>query len=429
MKKVLVYPCGTEIGLEIFKAVNLSTHFELWGGSCSYDHGQFVYDKHIENLPFISDDSGEDDVVEFNNSIKKYGFDYIYPATDSVISVFSKYRKLLNAQIVAPEFETSEICRSKDATYRLLNSVIKTPKAYNIPEEVDSFPVFIKPDKGQGSVGAKKINNKSELIQALVEANKKMLILEYLPGNEYTIDCFTNNEGDLVFSQPRGRKRIKCGISVNTYKEDNSRFDEIAKKINSKLKQRGAWFFQVKENSENELVLLEVAARIAGTSAITRAYGVNLPLMTLHLFEGQKINDYIYKDIKVELDRAFENKYRIKCDYDVIYFDYDDTIICNEKINLKAIELAFKALNNGKKIKLITRHSGDIQKSLKKYRIVELFDEVIQIKDSQEKYTYMKEKNAIFVDDSYNERLKVKKHCGYSVFSPAEIECLLYREE
>jgi hypothetical protein len=61
----------------------------------------------------------------------------------------------------------------------------------------------------------------------------------------------------------------------------------LANKINKKLHFRGVWFFQVKENINGDLSLLEIAPRVAGTMALSRLKGVNLPLMSLFDFSGQ----------------------------------------------------------------------------------------------------------------------------------------------
>ena len=40
---ILVFPCGSEIGLEINNALKWSTHIELFGASSVDDHGKYVY--------------------------------------------------------------------------------------------------------------------------------------------------------------------------------------------------------------------------------------------------------------------------------------------------------------------------------------------------------------------------------------------------
>ena len=46
MKKVLVFPCGSEIGLEIERALKFNKDYELIGGSSVNDHGMFEYEKY-----------------------------------------------------------------------------------------------------------------------------------------------------------------------------------------------------------------------------------------------------------------------------------------------------------------------------------------------------------------------------------------------
>jgi len=48
--------------------------------------------------------------------------------------------------------KTCEITRSKSETYRMLEGVIAVPRLYASLAEVDVFPVFVKPDRGQGSI-------------------------------------------------------------------------------------------------------------------------------------------------------------------------------------------------------------------------------------------------------------------------------------
>ncbi|MDY2590727.1 MAG: ATP-grasp domain-containing protein [Agathobacter sp.] len=423
MKKVLVYPCGTEIGLEIYRALHNSIHYEIYGGSCSYDHGRFVYENHIDNLPFITDKSNEDEIKEFNKIIDEYNFDFIYPAMDGVLTVFSKYRQLLTPKVVAPDFETTCITRSKKNTYALFEKRLPVPYEYIDKSLINNFPIFVKPSVGQGSSGAQLIRNSSELEPINEEG---MLFLEYLPGSEYTIDCFTNQSGELLYARGRERKRIKGGISVNAVFVDRPEFMEYAKIINANLKQRGGWFFQLKEAEDGKLKLLEIASRIAGTSAIVRNIGVNLPLLTLDVFDHHSIDSVIVNEFDIELDRALSNTFKIDLVYDSVYVDYDDTIVVNGKVNLEIINFLYQCINNNKKIILLSKHDGDLEEELIMYRIKEIFDKIIHLERNQDKKDYIKG-NSIFIDDSYGERKQVWDACKVPVFDTHMIECLMER--
>lgn len=428
-KKILVYPCGTEIGLEVYRSIKYSKHFELIGGSSSYDHGCFVYKNHIADLPFIKDNSSKKEILEFIEKIQEYNIDFIYPAMDGVLYKFCEYKKLFNCEIIAPDFETAEITRSKTKTYEHFESKILTPKIYATPESIDNFPVFIKPDVGQGSIGAKIIYNENELKQSLAESKTKMLIMEYLPKNEYTIDCFTNNQGKLIFAQGRERKRIKSGISVNSIKKEDKRFLTIANIINKNLNQKGGWFFQVKENDEGDFVLLEIASRIAGGSSFCRIAGANLPLMSAFCFDNQVIDNVIVNDFNIELDRALMNNYKIEIDYNHVYVDYDDTIIVDGKINIQLISFLFQCINEGKKIILITKHTYDLGAELKKRRLNNIFDEIIHLEKNDKKYIFIKENKAIFIDDSYIERATVHNKLKIHTFDTHQLGALIKEGE
>ena len=115
----------------------------------------------------------------------------------------------------------------------------------------------MKPAVGQGARGTKLIQDAQSLAQCGWESGKHLL-LEYLPGNEFTIDCFTNAAGKLVYARGRGRRRIRDGISVNTLFVENEKFQLYAESINQMLQQKGAWFFQVREaeDQRGSIVLL-----------------------------------------------------------------------------------------------------------------------------------------------------------------------------
>lgn len=100
-KKVLVYPCGTEIALELHRALQYSTHYEIIGGTDNYDHGRFVY-RNLVKVPFITDTSGKDIILSFEKQIEPYNIDFIYPAMDGVIDVFARFRALFKEELIIP---------------------------------------------------------------------------------------------------------------------------------------------------------------------------------------------------------------------------------------------------------------------------------------------------------------------------------------
>ena len=352
--KVLVYPFGTEIAFEIYRSLSKVKNIELWGGTSDYNnHGLYVYDNVIGDWQFISDTSPRDDVEHFAKQIESYNFDFIYPAMDGCLAKFAEFRDVFSGKVIAPDFGVAETTRSKSKTYSLLKDCIKVPVCYDDINKISEYPVFVKPDVGQGSVGAKKISDQ--------------------------------------------------------------------------IKNVGGWFFQLKKNKAGEYVLLEVASRIAGTSGFTRCIGANLPLLTLYTFQGQYIKEIPligYKELHI--DRALYNAYKSDIEYDSVYVDYDDTLVVDGHLNIQLITFLYSCIDKGLPVYLFSRHDdekfGKLDNLLEKYHLQTLFDEIIHIGLSGRKSTYIKSNKAIFIDDSYGERMAVKKTTRILVFDPSMVE-------
>lgn len=434
MKNILVFPCGSEIGLEIHNALKYSKDFKLFGGSSVDDHGKFVYANYISDIPFIDDENLLDCL---NSIIDEYDIDLIYPSHDDVVLKLAELKNDLNAHVVVSNDETCDICRSKSKTYKYFSDFDFIPKVYDISidsfnnmEKVikvakDEFPIFLKPDIGQGAKGVAIANNVDDLEHHFTE-NPSLIAVEYLPNEEYTIDCFSAN-GELLYCEMRERIRVKDGISVNAITiKTEKRVREIAQIINSKLTFDGAWFFQLKKDKNDEYKLLEIAPRIAGTMALHRNTGINFPLLTLYTHLGIDVS-IISNENKLTIDRALTNCFIYEIDYDRVYLDFDDTVFVKGKVNTYLMMFLYQCANENKQIILITKHLKDINETLKALKIdINLFDEIITLTKDDDKFKYMdNDVPSIFIDDSFSERLAISNKLKIPVFDLDAVESLI----
>ena len=422
-KNVLIFPAGSEGAINIYNALKYNLHFELFGATMVPNHSEFIYDKdhYFEGNLKISDKNFFDTL---NDVIDKFKIDYILCNHDEVAPFLKKNQDKINATVCLSPYETAKIAEDKKLTAQAFKDKEYMPKVYK-KNEVDKYPVFIKPRISAGGKGAKIINNKKELDQAFAQ-RKDLMIYEYLPGEEYTIDCFTDRKGRLLFSRARTRGRVTNGITYRTNKvEDNTPFETIAKDINNTLKFRGAWFFQLKKDANGKLKLLEICVRQAGTMVFFREFGFNFPALTLFDFMEQDISPLV-NDFDLTLDRCIHNSFKLKYYYKNVYIDFDDTIIVNDKVNTTAIRFIYQCLNESKKIYLISRHKNNIDESLQKYHIDKnIFTDIYAINGTSGKSVFIKEKESILIDNYYKERKEVKEALGIPVFDVDAIECLI----
>lgn len=418
--KILVFPDGEINSIELHDALSSCVNVELYVASSVERHGKYVFKNHIPNLPMLADSSFYD---YLNSIIDEYKIDLIFPTHDTVALELMKNQFMIKAKVVAGDLQTVNICRSKMATYELFADCDFAPRQYTLDTASFEFPIFIKPNIGQGSVGAKKILTYDDLDNVKLD---EYVITEFLSGDECTVDCITDKYGKLAYCSPRSRKRMMAGVCVSGKTEtltDEIKF--IAETINSRLNFLGLWYFQIKKDDKGKYKLLEISSRCAGTMCLTRARGVNLPLLSAYVAMGYDIN-IVPNNYTVEMDRTLISRYTIDYDYDTVYFDFDDTLIVDNKVNLKAIWFLYQCLNNGKEIILLTKHEKELYDSMNKYNInTKIFSEIIHIAPNDSKSSYIKPNKAIFIDNTYNERSEVERVHHIPVFDVDNIEVLM----
>lgn len=422
MIKILIFPAGTEIGREIYLSLQYEKNIKIILAGSDYDSHARYYNNKYFILPDVTDNSC---LKELQLLISQEKIDYIFPAHDEALMFLSENRTDLSATVLCPPKQTCRITRSKKKTYQLLKNIIPVPTVYNEIDEITQWPVFVKPDRGQGAQGAMRIDTQ-EMLLSLRAQEKGLIICEYLSGEEYTVDCFSDREKGLLFCQPRIRSRIRSGIAMSSELVSIPGVEAYAHSIAKNLHLYGAWFFQLKRSSGGVMTLLEVAPRIAGTMALNRVAGINFSILTIY--------ESMRKDIKIlptnknlRITRSLSNKYTHNIKFEHVYIDYDDTIVIKDKLCLPIITFLYQCINNGIKVHLITRHAGNIIHELKKRRILNIFDNIFHLNNNDRKSDYISEISAIFIDDSFAERLEVFNRKNIAIFDNSMIEMLILK--
>lgn len=424
-QKVLVFPAGSEIGLEIFHSLKYSHHVEVFGMSGKNDHAAYLYDQsHYVEDPGLYVDR-PDFIERFNSYLRKLKIDFVYPTHDTVANFLAGSSSSLAAVLVSSPAQTNRIARYKSQTYSTFSSFDFCPIVYNAPLDSLQYPVFLKPDDGQGGKGAFCVKNAHELLFYLGKF-PDLLVMEYLPGDELSVDCFTDFNGRLLFIGPRTRERVQMGISFrSTTVAPDAEITAIAAAINSTLILDGAWFFQIKRGVDGRFKLLEFAPRQSSTMGLYRHTGVNFALLSL--FNAMKIPVQILRnEYPLQLDRCLYNRFKAELDYHRVYIDFDETIIADGKVHERVMAFLYQCRNRGIEIALITKHRFDLDETLASHGIAKnLFSQVLHLTDDQDKWDFIDPKGAIFIDNYFLDRREVKQVLGIPVFDVDAVECLL----
>lgn len=420
---VLVFPCGSEIGLEIHAALAWQKDITLFGVSSVADHGEFTYrnyrkiNEHVHAVDFID---------QLNKLVDEWGIDIIMPAHDSVFLRLSEAQaaQQLLAHAAVPALEQARICRNKNSTYAFFADCDFVPRSLSLADA--SYPIFAKPAVSQGSLGAEIVHNAGRH-QELLDATTEYVFSEYLPGLELTVDCLSDGNGLLRNVAPRERCRVKSGISVRTrpFNADAS-IIRISEQIAQRLQLKGAWFFQLRQDTHGQWKLLEIAPRIAGSMGLSRHLGINYPLLSLYAYLQLPFS-LLLQSYPIVMDRALRSRYRVTLEYDQVYLDLDDTLLHRGRVNPVLLVLLYQWAASGVQVHLITRHESCPYKTLAKHKIArELFSSVIHIVDGCLKSSHIpKGERALFIDDSFRERLDVSETLRVPVFDLDSIDQLI----
>ena len=421
--RVLIFPCGAESALELHDALAKCVNIETWGASSRDDHGRYVFRNYVGNVPYIQQAHF---LPALNEIIRYHQIDVLFPTHDTVAHYLGDHRDEMACRVIMGENETARICRQKRRIYELFVGRSFAPYIHPNITMVDTFPIFLKPDVGEGGKNTHLVRTSDEAAH-LLALHPDLLIVEYLPGEELTVDCFTDRHGALRFVGPRTRKRVHCGISVRSNAVPvTAEIREMFVKSNRRLRFRGLWFFQVKQAADGRFKLMEISTRCAGTMCLYRNRGVNLPLLSV--YDAMDLDvEILGNDFDVEVDRALFNRFRLGVEYDTIYLDFDDTLLCRGDVDRYVLLLLYQAARQGKLVHLLTRHDGDIHQALTNAKIHHgLFTTIRTLGWQEEKHQLIRPaEKAIFIDNAFAERKKVRDHTGIPVFDVDAVPSLL----
>ena len=241
------------------------------------------------------------ELFELSSQKKKFlekGIKIIVSDEDSLFLINNKcllYQHLKNNNVDVPKYF---IANNKD---QLKESVIKL--------NYEKVPVVIKPCIGNGSRGVRVLdgnadrydmlfNQKPNSIFSTLEevitsiGDKKIppiVVSEYLPGTELTIDTIVDN-GTLLDCLIRTRNTINSGISTSgNFIKDKEVFNYINKIVSCIPGLKGPIGFQVKKSAKGKYLLLESNPRIQGTSVASLGLGINLPVRVIDQALGNNL--------------------------------------------------------------------------------------------------------------------------------------------
>lgn len=224
--------------------------------------------------------------------IRDEAIDVVLPTSGFDLVPLAAHRSEIEAAGVTVAFsdhEQLELCNDKLRLMQRLSADFPLAPFTSSPGEAQ-FPCFVKPVKGKGGHGTTVCWNRDQLTQLWRDAQENLLIQDYLPGVEYSVDVLSDLHGQARYAVARIRIETRGGIASKGRVLRHPLLEDTCLEMASSLRLKGPTCFQFRENRDGQPRLLEINPRLGGATIMAVLAGANLPLDTVRMVQGLQVS-------------------------------------------------------------------------------------------------------------------------------------------
>ncbi len=299
-RRLLVTGAGGPAAVAFMQAVDQSAdvHAICWAvdiDPCAA--GLYLVPQDRRSLVPRGDDPGFADAVL--DRCRTERIDVLVPTVDSELLPVA--RRLddfagLGVAVLSPSPDTLERCLDKWALLQGCGPDVPIPRGGLLDDGFDpassgwaslGWPRLVKPRRGSGSRGIRLIDDQAAFDRLARDGT--LLVQEYLPGPEYSVDTLAYRDGHVAAAVPRSRLKVDSGIAVAGCTVDRADLVEAAKAVARSVGLTSVANIQFREDAAGTPRLLEVNPRFPGTMPLTVASGVNMPALAVADLLGQPV--------------------------------------------------------------------------------------------------------------------------------------------
>ncbi len=203
-------------------------------------------------------------VADIVRVAKEHEVNIILPFVDGAIEVASKCRSYLpEVFIPVSDFDISRKMFDKvEAAKAFKEAGIPIPKTYSVLNA--EMPAIAKPRHGSASRGIKVFYNIEDLMH--LENLQDYIVQEYIEDREeYTVDCYVTQKGEILTIVPRARLEVMGGEVTRTITCRNSTLDRMSREVIQAFDLKGPITLQfLHDLSSDRYLLMEVNPRLGG---------------------------------------------------------------------------------------------------------------------------------------------------------------------
>jgi carbamoyl-phosphate synthase large subunit len=257
--------------------------------------------------------------------VQRESIDVIYPIPTAELELFATRMNQFHVKgksVIVSSPDSLRTAIHKGRLFRWMENIgFSCTPSYRIVSAWNEFisavhglgyptnPVCFKPSFSTGSQGFRVLDAKIDRLHLLMNAHPtsiftsleelalvlgsaspfpELIVMEYLPGDEYDVDVLAHN-GHCLCVIPRRNQKMWYGMSLICVAEFHPGLMETAERIVSSLGLSYVISLSFKRNEAGQEKLIEINPRIPGSIICSLATGVNMPYLAIKLALGEDV--------------------------------------------------------------------------------------------------------------------------------------------
>jgi carbamoyl-phosphate synthase large subunit len=291
--RVLVTGAGGPAGVAVIRALDPDPAVAVLAADMDpYAAGLYLVDRGRQWLVPAGDADGfVDDLL---GRCRSERVDVVIPTVDAELLPLAMNRARFTRVGIRLALTTETALRctlDKLALARRCAPTVRTPRTEPLtaatPAGSWTYPVIVKPRSGSGSRGVRAVASADEL--RALGSDEALIVQEFLPGEEYSLDVLADADGRVVSVVPRARLRVDSGVSVAGRTLHDPELDTLARAVVRAVGLTLVGNVQCRRDAAGRAALLEVNPRFPGAMPLTIHSGVDMPRLCLDAVLGRRL--------------------------------------------------------------------------------------------------------------------------------------------
>ncbi|OAN42116.1 ATP-grasp domain-containing protein [Microbacterium sp. H83] len=289
--RVLVTGAGGPAGVAVIRSLLRRPDLDVFAADMD-GWASGIYLVPADRRRLVPPGRDDDFVPAIARMVRDDRLDLVISTVDvELIALAGRRDELAPAVLAAPSKETLDTALDKlELAERCAPTgrVPRTALAGADAEAIDwEFPAFAKPRQGAGSRGVRLVPDLAAL--RALPTDEGLIVQDFLPGEEYSVDVIADAAGEIVAAVPRTRARVDSGVAIAGRTVHDPELEETAAAIARAIGLVGVANVQLRRDRAGRAVLLEVNPRFPGALPLTIAAGVDIPSLVADLYLGSEL--------------------------------------------------------------------------------------------------------------------------------------------